>query len=144
MDPEATANDCALIKEMKEHFRDYWSVFSRRMDLLHCVEDVFHAQNKKLDAKDKKEYEASSPPVIEDYHEMARKFVNLDPEDFVYAFHPHPDHSVGHLHMHVFPKDESLRKFSSKEHEKKTIPLEAVLEVEAEDKARDRLGEHES
>lgn len=144
VDPEATANNCALIKEMKDHFRKYWNVPQKRKALLNSITTVFEAQNEKLGAKDEEEYKATSPPVIEDYHEMAQKFVNLDADDFVYAFHPHPDHSVGHLHMHVFPKDESLRKFSSKEHEKKTIPLEAVLEVEEEDEARNRLGEHES
>ena len=144
VDPEATANDCALIKEMKKHFVDYWKNFDQRRALLHSIETVFEAQNTKLGAKDETEFKATSPPVIEDYHEMAQKFLKLKAEDFRFAFHPHPDHSVGHLHMHVFPKDESLRKFSSKEHEKKTIPLDAVLEVEAEDKARAKLSKQES
>lgn len=136
VDPEATTNDCALLREMKTHFVFYWSDPGHRRKLLHSVEDVFCKQNDKLGEKNQAEYKATSPPVIEDYHEMAKKFLKLEANDFVYAFHPHPDHSVGHLHMHVFPKVESLRRVSSKQHDKKTIPLEAVLEVEAEDKAK--------
>ena len=136
VDPEATADDCAVIKEMKQHFKDFWRLPLQRKALLNSIYSVFDNQNKKLGDKDKEEFEATSPPLMEDYREMAQQFLKLKAEDFVYAFHPHPDHSVGHLHMHVFPKDESLRKFSSKEHEQKTIPFEAVLEVEAEDKPK--------
>ena len=38
--------------------------------------------------------------------------------------------------MHVFPKLEQLRRWSAWTHDWKTIPIEAVLEVEEED-ARD-------
>ena len=136
VDPEAIANDCVLLLEMKAHFESFWSDPVHRKALLNSVESVFDKQNGKLTEKNQEEYKATSPPVIEDYHEMATRFLKLEAEDFVYAFHPHPDHSVGHLHMHVFPRGEALRRASSKLHDKKTIPLKAVLEVEAEDKAK--------
>ena len=136
VDPEATAENCALLIEMKEHFTNFWSVYANRIKLLHAIKDNFDTQNHKLEAKDKAEYKATSPPVLEDYQEMAKRFLELEAEDFNYAFHPHPYHSVGHLHMHVFPKDEMLRRRSSKDHEFKTIPLDAILEVEKEDRKK--------
>ena len=97
---------------------------------------MFGAQNNKLSEKNEAEFEATSPQVKEDYHEMATQFLKLEGEDFVFAFHPYPDYSVGHLHMHVFPRAEALRRVSSKQHDKKTIPFEAVLQVEEEDKPK--------
>ena len=35
--------------------------------------------------------------------------------------------------MHVFPKNSELRRFSTRTHDWKTIPIEAVLEAEEED-----------
>ena len=139
VDHEAIANDCAPIKEMKTHFLNYWNDLIHRKELLHSVENVFGAQNHKLSEKNEAEFEATSPRVTEDYHEMAKQFLRLEAEDFVFAFHPYPDYSVGHLHMHIFPKDEALRRVSSKQHDKKTIPLEAVLQVEEEDKLKGKV-----
>ena len=139
VDPEATANDCAVLKEMKSHFTSFWSLPANRVKLLLSVKDNFDMQNQRLEAKDESEYRATSPPVLEDYHDMAKRFLKLEAEDFTFGFHPHPLHSVGHLHMHVFPKDKVLRSRSSKVHDFKTIPLDAVLEVEEEDRTKGKL-----
>ena len=71
-----------------------------------------------------------------DFDALSKSFLRCKPDDFEFAFHAYPANSVGHLHMHVFPKKDELRKFSTKSHDWKTIPIEAVLEVEAEDERR--------
>ena len=68
-----------------------------------------------------------------DFEQLAGVWGGLSEADFVFAFHAFPDCSVGHLHMHVFPRGGWLRRFSGKRHDWKTIPLEAILEVERED-----------
>ena len=42
--------------------------------------------------------------------------------------------------MHVFPKAEALRRFSTKTHDWKTIPMQAVVEVEEEDQGTEEVG----
>ncbi|KAL0945583.1 hypothetical protein HGRIS_014742 [Hohenbuehelia grisea] len=48
---------------------------------------------------------------------------------FFYGFHAHPNASIGHLHMHVLPFDESLRRHSTRAHDWKTIPAQAIIDV---------------
>lgn len=75
------------------------------------------------------------PKLNADFERLAEKFYDLKAEDFEFAFHTWPDISVGHLHLHVFSKKWGFRRFSATQHDWKTIPIEAVLEVEQEDKA---------
>ncbi|KAK4695067.1 hypothetical protein P7C71_g2618, partial [Lecanoromycetidae sp. Uapishka_2] len=140
IDPDATANDSALLKEMKEHFIDFWKDENGIPKLLRRTKSAFDDQNNKLATKKSTldKYYKSKPQWISDYESLAKQFQNCKPTDFEFAFHAHPDNSVGHLHMHVFPRNSNLREFSSKQHDWKTIPLAAVLEVEDEDK-RNRM-----
>ena len=71
-----------------------------------------------------------------DFETLSNIFLRCKSNDFEFAFHAYPANSVGHLHMHVYPKGDDLRKFSTKSHDWKTIPIEAVLEVEEEDERR--------
>jgi hypothetical protein len=48
-----------------------------------------------------------------------------EPIQLGFFFHAHPDHTVGHLHMHCFPLNRALR--TNKIHDEKCIPLESVL-----------------
>lgn len=64
---------------------------------------------------------------------MKLQFERLKEDDFLFGFHCFPENSIGHLHMHVFPHGEQFREFSTKEYDWKTVPLQAVLEVEKED-----------
>lgn len=59
----------------------------------------------------------------------------LKAEDFVLGFHVFPENSIGHLHMHVFPHDNYFREHSTKDYDYKTVPLQAILDVEEEDEA---------
>ena len=138
IDEDATANDCNLLKEMKEHFVSFWKSKDGIPKLLRRTRSAFDDQNNKLESKPSrpKKYKEMLPQWILDYKLLAKDFQECKPEDFEFAFHAHPDNSVGHLHMHVFPKSRVLREFSSKQHDWKTIPLQAILEVEEEDKKK--------
>ena len=139
IDPDATANNASLLKEMQNHFVRFWEKNGHAKEkLIARVRLAFDTQNAKLAGKpdtiDK--YNTLLPQIEADFQKFAVEFEQLKIADFVFAFHAYPDNSIGHLHMHVFPRVESLRKFSSKHHDWKTISLKAVLEAEAEDKKR--------
>ena len=137
VDPDATENDSALLKEMKEHFVRFWED-NGSPKLLKRVKSAFDEQNAKLASNDKtlNSYHELLPTIKADFETLSHGFRHLKPEDFEYGFHAHPDNSVGHLHMHVYPKKSFLRKFSTYSHDWKTIPLDAILEVEEEDKIK--------
>ena len=137
VDPDATADHCALLKEMKEHFITFWKTESGSPKLLKRVRSTFDEQNNVLVSKDVNgqscEREDFLSMLKRDCDALSKSFLQCKPDDFEYAFHAYPANSVGHLHMHVFPKKNDLRAFSTKDHDWKTIPIEAVLEVEEED-----------
>ena len=136
VDPDATAHQSALLKGMKAHFVEFWEKGdSGKKRLLDRTKLAFDSQNNKLASKKgfASQYNALLPQITADFETMSKEFLQLKIEDFVFGVHPHPDISVGHLHMHVFPILESLRKFSSKHHDWKTIAVGAVLKAEAQD-----------
>ena len=138
VDPDATANHSALLKEMKEHFVSFWKTEEGYPKLLRRVRSTFDEQNTKLASDDRnvKSRENLVSTLTKDFDTLSERLLRCKPDDFEYAFHPYPNNSVGHLHLHVFPKKGDLRTFSTKSHDWKTIPIEAVLEVEEEDERR--------
>lgn len=65
---------------------------------------------------------------------MKSEFLGLKAEsDFLLGFHVFPENSIGHLHMHVFPHRDYFREFSTKDYDYKTVPLQAILDVEKEE-----------
>lgn len=120
---------------MKEHFITFWKTEDGSPKLLKRVRSTFDEQNTKLASNDRNAESCKSllSTLIKDFDILSKSFMSCKPDDFEFAFHAYPANSVGHLHMHVFPKKGDLRKFSTKSHDWKTIPIEAVLEVEAED-----------
>lgn len=135
VDPDATADHSAMLKEMKEHFITFWKTEDGSPKLLRRVRSTFDEQNTKLASNDMnaESCESLRSTLIKDFDMLSNSFLRCNPDDFEFAFHAYPANSVGHLHMHVFPKNSDLRKFSTKSHDWKTIPIEAVLEVEEED-----------
>ena len=118
---------------MKDHFITFWTSAEGPPKLLERVRSAFDEQNLKLKSSDGIIPREDVEVLKGDFEVLSRSFMKCKPDDFEFAFHPYPDISVGHLHMHVFPKKGDLRKFSTKTHDWKTIPIEAVLEVEEED-----------
>jgi hypothetical protein len=134
VDPDAVANDAALLKEMKQHFIQCWNGDGKDK-IISRVRLAVESQNEKLASK--KETSAQcrqlQSMVWRDFQRLADEFRTLRADDFVFGFHAYPDNSVGHLHMHVFPVKKSFREFSTRRHDWKTISLECVLKVEKED-----------
>ena len=135
VDPDATASNCFMIKEMRAHFERFWGSGGPSIILNH-VRSKFKTQNNKLASDDRCDNALKDllPTLEIDLENSAKRFVELAQNDFVFGFHAYPDNSVGHLHMHVYPRERCLREFSTRRHDWKTIPLQAVLEVECEDK----------
>lgn len=133
VDPEATSNNCALLKEMRAHYQRLWN--NDRERVIRRVRLGFDQQNETLASKERtiKLYRSLLPELEADYEKLVKRFRALNDDDFVFAFHPYPDNSIGHLHMHVFPKDEILRQFSTKKHDWKTISVTSILEAEEQD-----------
>ncbi|KAH9886568.1 hypothetical protein F4778DRAFT_472265 [Xylariomycetidae sp. FL2044] len=66
---------------------------------------------------DRKEaYEAA----LAHYEELEGVVDSLGPGDFQYGLHLWPDHSVGHLHMHIIAAPYACRKYSTSRHDDKT------------------------
>ena len=118
---------------MKDHFITFWNNVEGPPKLLDRVRSAFDEQNLKLKSSGGIALREDVEVLRGDFEHLSRRFLKCKPDDFEFAFHPYPAISVGHLHMHVFPKKGDLRKFSTKNHDWKTIPIEAVLEVEEED-----------
>jgi hypothetical protein len=136
VDPDATANDCERIKEMKQHFSKFWEESQGWNKIIQHAKKVFDDQNKKLMEKAPDKFEKISLELSEYFESSQQDFTKLKAHDFEYAFHPFPENSVGEIHMHVIAKKPSLRLFSAKRHDQKTIPLDVILEAEAEDKEK--------
>ncbi|KAL8964772.1 MAG: hypothetical protein Q9197_006809, partial [Variospora fuerteventurae] len=134
VDPAATADDCALLREMHAHFTAFWSAPSGdgREKMLARAKRGVEDQDKKLLAAGTSNlaYESVRADVFAYFETTASAFKKLDIRDFVCAFHVFPDNSIGHLHMHVFPHPDRFRVHSTREYDWKTVPLEAVLDVE--------------
>ncbi|KAL8865301.1 MAG: hypothetical protein Q9198_009387, partial [Flavoplaca austrocitrina] len=139
VDPLATENDCFVLKDLYEHFQRFWlanSSINRRL--------ILHRARKVLDERDTALVNGKTPrppeytdsvrnAIFTDFDRMQYEFQVLKISDFLFGFHVFPDNSIGHLHMHVFPHNSRFREYSTKTYDHKTVPLQAILEVEAED-----------
>ena len=116
---------------MYRHFIDFWTNNDGREKLLgSAMQSILDQDNKLRESGANLAAVNATEDVISDYNTLKAEYRKLTPEDFIFGFHPHPNHSVGHLHMHVFPHAEKFRQFSTKKHDFKTIPLQVILEVE--------------
>ncbi|KAL8638504.1 MAG: hypothetical protein Q9228_004348 [Teloschistes exilis] len=140
VDPSATADNCELLNEMHKHFVDFWQTDQGK-------EKILARAKRAIDDQDKKLRNAPAPPsnsqsaspvydeatrknVFDHFDKLKEPFKKLEAKDFRFAFHVFPDNSIGHLHMHVFPHQEMFREVSTKVYDWKTVPLDAILEVE--------------
>ncbi|KAL8833623.1 MAG: hypothetical protein Q9170_004171 [Blastenia crenularia] len=140
VDPDATANNCFLLHEMQSHFVRFWNHEGGKAKILARTKRAMDDQDKKLLSAESSSpiYERVRDDVFDKFEATKPTFTSLEPEkdDFLFGFHVFPENSIGHLHMHVFPHREEMREFSTKEYDYKTVPLQAILEVEREDQAK--------
>lgn len=125
---------------MHDHFVAFWQHDQGKEKILARAKRAVDDQDKKLrDAPSPSSNSQSTNSVYNDatrssvfaqFNKLKDAFKKLQAKDFVFAFHVFPDNSIGHLHMHVFPHNEAFREFSTHVYDWKTVPLEAVLEVE--------------
>ncbi|KAL9029303.1 MAG: hypothetical protein Q9196_002443 [Gyalolechia fulgens] len=141
VDPDATAHDCALLREMRAHFVHFWSRDDGPAKMLARARLAMEDQDRTLLARPDPSPAArlyrdtGRGDVFRAFDDQAPVFARLQAEDdFLFGFHVFPNNSIGHLHMHVFPHADRLREWSTKEYDWKTVPLQAVLEVETEDR----------
>lgn len=66
-------------------------------------------------------WEACFDTMLEDFLKLNK------PIEWGFFFHLHPDHTVGHLHLHVFPLNKDLR--TNHIHDSKCVPLDSVLSM---------------
>jgi hypothetical protein len=60
--------------------------------------------------------------ALERLAQLKDEICELDADkDFLFGLHLYPEHSVGHLHMHVFAKGQEFRQDSYPGHDKKTM-----------------------
>lgn len=133
VDPDAVANNADPVKEMREHFKTYWNEDGKD-GIISRIRLAVEGQNQNLASKKETSalYLQLESVIWKDFHRLSEEFRALGADDFVFGFHAYPDNSIGHLHMHVFPVKESLREFSTRRHDWKTISLECVLKAEKE------------
>lgn len=152
VDPEATANNCSVLKELRDHWKKFWreggadKILWRTRKAVCDQEIELVAMRDQANEKHKEQYYDSkvTQEVLEDFKEMGKEFRRLGVEDFLYGFHLFPDSTVAHLHMHVFPKHEEYRRFSTHAHDPKTVPLQAILDAESEDQSEAQVEEDET
>ncbi|KAF9492956.1 hypothetical protein BDN71DRAFT_1509055 [Pleurotus eryngii] len=142
-------SDSDAITEMRAHFLDFWDrdgSISKIINAIHTAMERRYADVARAyqmnNSSTASERIARLDVVMSGCRRSAANFANMlraskNNADLVFGFHPHPHHSVGHLHMHVLLHDLEFRKYSTLEHDWKTIPfgaVEHVLDEEAEPK----------
>ncbi|KAI4201522.1 MAG: hypothetical protein LQ346_002158 [Caloplaca aetnensis] len=140
VDPAATADNCFLVREMRAHFLRFWARPDGKAKILARTKRALDEQDRKLLASSDNNndsngdsYASVRAAVFDHFEAMKPAFERLREDDFLFGFHCFPENSIGHLHMHVFPHGEPFRAVSTKQYDWKTVPLQAVLEVETED-----------
>ncbi|KAL8850413.1 MAG: hypothetical protein Q9221_004645 [Calogaya cf. arnoldii] len=137
-DPKATENDCFVLKELRDHFIKFWSRDSNKHAMLARAEQVLENRHNILTQSDQQRSVEYTPDVarkvMDDFGFLQHEFLKLDAENFIFGFHVYPENSIGHLHMHVFPIEAMFRWCSTRTYDYKTVPLQAILDVEEEDR----------
>ncbi|KAI1472232.1 uncharacterized protein F4812DRAFT_407921 [Daldinia caldariorum] len=73
--------------------------------------------------------------AIFNWEELAEQIDSLDFDDFTFGLHLWPDHSIGHLHVHIVATPDWCRRYSTLKHDEKT---KDALEVRDFILSRDR------
>ncbi|KAL8783476.1 MAG: hypothetical protein Q9213_004613 [Squamulea squamosa] len=143
VDPAATDEHCFILQELRIHFLQFWATDYGKQAILSRAKKALDDRDRTLLNPPPGDGRGQRPPeytmavrgaVFADFERLQREFIRLKgEEDFLFGFHVFPDNSIGHLHMHVFPHDNSFRVHSTKDYDYKTIPLQAILDVEEED-----------
>ncbi|KAI1634413.1 hypothetical protein F4809DRAFT_665667 [Biscogniauxia mediterranea] len=115
--PSGDVDDVAIVDEMVALFRAAWARLAVRQAV---VEHQYAAiQRRQEEAPD----DRAHAEALRHWRELKRLVLvedRLGVDDFAFGLHLWPDHSVGHLHMHVLAAPSEFRKYSTSEHDEKT------------------------
>lgn len=137
-------DDADVIEEMILHFKSFWNSPESVQKSVRVIQQAVQFRTRGI-LNGLKEIEAEHSHMEQvknilsevqlSLTVLASKLAVLTVDDFLFAFHPAPHASVGHLHMHVLAMPQAFRQFSTSSHDWKTVPAQAVLEVLYEEKS---------
>ncbi|KAI1208592.1 uncharacterized protein F4807DRAFT_461531 [Annulohypoxylon truncatum] len=102
-----------IIDEMIACFQSNWASPEFRSAILKHQEQAIER------SKDEKN-PATYLKAMVHYQELQRRIDSLTVDDFTFGLHLWPDHSVGHLHMHIIATPPWCRQYSTFVHDDKT------------------------
>ncbi|KAI1766978.1 hypothetical protein GGR53DRAFT_175020 [Hypoxylon sp. FL1150] len=96
-------------------------LFTRNWPKPEFQEAVLQHQEARIEAQNEAE---PNPEAYQDAmnHQLELEFAidDLGADDFTFGFHLYPDHSVGHLHLHIIATPAEYRNYSTDAHDAKT------------------------
>ncbi|KAH9482162.1 hypothetical protein JR316_0004257 [Psilocybe cubensis] len=131
--------ETGFIDEMTSHFKSFW----QSAEAIDKTTVWLETAVKNRAAAARKSVESHSPELLEEFdntmqevrksakqlNEILRARTQSVDELFNFYFHPAPDASIAHLHMHCVLKDKVFREFSTYAHDWKSVPVHDVKEV---------------
>ncbi|KAI6091471.1 hypothetical protein F4821DRAFT_186139 [Hypoxylon rubiginosum] len=108
------SSNVSIIDEMIGLFKQNWPKPEFQEAVLLHQEARIETQNKA--EPDSEAYEEA----INHQMELELAIDSLKVDDFTFGFHLYPDHSVGHLHMHIIATPAEYRQYSTDAHDEKT------------------------
>lgn len=132
---------------MISHFRRFWRSAESADKIIGWLESAVKRRTKaarealvshKPDVVE--EFDAAMMEVDASAQDLAKKLrecqKSQDDNALFFGFHPAPEASVAHLHMHSLLVSNEFRLFSTRKHDWKTIPAQVIIDVIQEEKAR--------
>ena len=122
------------------HFRRFWSTPESADKITKCLESAVQRRSKAA----REALASHKPDLLEDFDAAMKEVeasaqvlaaklreyrASQDDKILFFGFHPAPDASVAHLHMHTLLVSDEFRQFSTRKHDWKTIPAQAVIDV---------------
>lgn len=135
-------NNCDVIRDIIDLFESNWGVeytankFFRDMVVdneRNVVKRNTRTQVEKIQSDNQQNSEKVKEAAlqrqsvsIDRWHELQYDARRLKPSDFSYGLHIWPDHSVPHLHVHIIAHPSPMRRYSSRDHDEKTVNAREV------------------
>ncbi|KAI1134114.1 hypothetical protein F5Y05DRAFT_422906 [Hypoxylon sp. FL0543] len=109
-----TPRTAGLLDEMMSFFRSCWARPRFRHEVL--LHQRLAIERRDAERPDPDAYRTA----MEHFRELQAVIDDLTPDDFTFGLHLWPDHSVGHLHLHILATPDRCRKYSTYAHDAKT------------------------
>ncbi|KAI4591874.1 hypothetical protein KJ359_012126 [Pestalotiopsis sp. 9143b] len=124
-----TQHNCVIIDQIIQLFESYWedpnSGYKFRDEVIDYQRKMFKSQEARIRAQ--KPHDRAPNPA-EYLDRLSKEALDLKAEDFNYGLHLWPEQSVGHLHIHIVARPWNMRKYSTLDHDAKTVDARDVRE----------------